>query len=197
PIKVDIRLIAATHRDLEAMITEGMFRDDLYFRLNVFPITLPPLRERRGDIPSLVHYFIQKKSQEIGLREIPPLAHGALENIMAYPWPGNIRELQNAVERALILSGGGPITFGDIQQAAITPVTGLKPAVKFPLGAEDSIALDEVVSRHILRVLEMTKGKVGGEKGAAKLLHVNPSTLRKKMKKLGIPFGRKTKLLRP
>jgi transcriptional regulator with GAF, ATPase, and Fis domain len=192
PIKVDIRLIAATHRDLEAMITEGTFRDDLYFRLNVFPIALPPLRERRGDIPSLVHYFIQKKSQEIGLREIPPMAHGALENIMAYPWPGNIRELQNAVERALILSGGRPITFGDIHHATITPVTELKPAVKFPSGVEDTIALDEVVSRHIRRVLERTGGRIGGEKGAARLLQVNPSTLRKRMRKLGIPFGRKT-----
>ncbi|MBN2059932.1 MAG: sigma-54-dependent Fis family transcriptional regulator, partial [Deltaproteobacteria bacterium] len=197
PIKVDIRLIAATHRDLEAMIREGTFRDDLYFRLNVFPIALPPLRERRCDIPSLVHYFIQKKSQEIGLRETPPLAQGALENTMAYPWPGNIRELQNAVERALILSGGGPITFGDIHQTTISPGTDLKPAVKSTSGAKDTMALDEVVSRHIRMVLERTGGRIGGEKGAARLLQVNPSTLRKRMKKLGIPFGRKTKSLRP
>ncbi|MBN2063054.1 MAG: sigma-54-dependent Fis family transcriptional regulator [Deltaproteobacteria bacterium] len=193
PIKVDIRLIAATHRDLDAMITEGTFRDDLYFRLNVFPIALPPLRERRGDIPSLVHYFIQKKSQEIGFREIPPLANGALENIMAYAWPGNIRELQNAVERALILSGGGPITFGDIHKARMIPATDFKPGVKFPSGEEYTIALDEVVSRHIRMVLERTEGRIGGEKGAAKLLQVNPSTLRKRMRKLGIPFGHKAK----
>lgn len=193
PIKVDIRVIAATHRDLEAMITDGTFRDDLYFRLNVFPITLPPLRERRGDIPSLLHYFIQKKSQEIGIREMPSLARGALEDIMAYPWPGNIRELENAVERAMILNRGGPITFGDIHQAPMTLGTALKPAMKFQSRVEDTKALDEIVSGHIRKVLEMTGGRVGGERGAARLLQVNPSTLRKRMRKLGIPFGRKVR----
>jgi len=190
PIKVDIRVIAATHRDLEAMITEGIFRDDLYFRLNVFPITLPPLRERKGDIPSLVHYFIQKKSQEIGIREIPTLGQGALDNIMAYSWPGNIRELENAVEKALILNRGGPVTFREIQ-APPKSATELRHAIKLTSCSEDPMALNEVVSRHIRRVLDMTKGRVGGGKGAAKLLQINPSTLRKRMKKLGIPFGRR------
>ncbi|MBN1851055.1 MAG: sigma-54-dependent Fis family transcriptional regulator [Deltaproteobacteria bacterium] len=191
PIKVDIRVIAATHRDLEAMITEETFRDDLYFRLNVFPITLPPLRERRGDIPSLVHYFIRKKSQEIGIREIPSLVQGALEDIMSYSWPGNIRELENTVERALILSRGGPIAFGDIHQAPMTFGTDDKLTAKLQSKAEDTLALDEVVSGHIRKVLDMTRGRVGGEKGAARLLQVNPSTLRKRMRKLGILFGRK------
>ncbi|MBN1382808.1 MAG: sigma-54-dependent Fis family transcriptional regulator [Deltaproteobacteria bacterium] len=193
PIKVDIRVIAATHRDLEAMITEGTFRDDLYFRLNVFPIILPPLRERREDIPSLLHYFIQKKTQEIGMREMPSLAPGALEAVMAYPWPGNIRELENAVERALILNKGVPMTFEDIHQTPMIPGTALKAAIKFQPGEEDIMALDEIVSGHISRVLDITGGRVGGEKGAARLLQVNPSTLRKKMKKLGIPFGRKNR----
>ena len=192
PIKVDIRVIAATHRDLEAMIAEGSFRDDLYFRLNVFPILIPALRERRGDIPSLVHYFTQKKSREIGMREMPSLAQGALERLMAYPWPGNVRELENAIERALILSRGEPLTFHNLQVPIKTErpfEKGLRPALR----QEDPLALDDVVSTHISKVLEMTGGRVGGERGAADLLKLNPSTLRKKMRKLGIPFGRKSK----
>ena len=193
PIKVDIRVIAATHRNLEAMITGGKFRDDLYFRLNVFPIAIPPLRERRGDIPSLVHHFIQKKSREIGITEAPPLAPGALETLMAYPWPGNVRELENTVERALILSSGKLIAFENLLQAPPMVSTAAEPRMPPPSEQEDKLALDEVVSMHIRTVLEMTKGRIGGEKGAAMLLRINPSTLRKKMRKLAIPFGRKAK----
>jgi transcriptional regulator with GAF, ATPase, and Fis domain len=193
PIKVDIRVIAATHRDLEAMIAEGRFRDDLYFRLKVFPIVIPPIRERKGDIPSLVHYFIQKKSREIGMREMPPLARGALEALMAYPWPGNVRELENAVERALILSGGEPVEFRDLLQAPAAGGAAGGSTGTPQLDQEDTLALDEVVSGHIRKVLEMTEGRVGGEKGAARLLKINPSTLRKRMRKLGIPFGRKAR----
>jgi len=193
PIQVDIRVIAATHRNLEAMITEGRFRDDLYFRLNVFPIAIPPLRERRGDIPSLVHHFIQKKSREIGMKGMPSLAQGALEVLMAYSWPGNVRELENTVERALILSRGEPIGFGDLLQAPVTCSTAGEPGAAPPSEQEDTRALDEVVSGHIRTVLEMTEGRVGGEKGAARVLQINPSTLRKRMRKLGIPFGRRAK----
>ena len=194
PIKVDIRVIAATHRDLEAMIAEGKFRDDLFFRLNVFPIVIPALRERRGDIPSLVHYFIQKKSRDIGMREMPPLAQGALERLMAYTWPGNVRELENTIERALILSKGDPIAFGDFQ-APMTGRAAVEPSGAPQVELEDTLSLDKVVSGHIRRVLAMTEGKVGGEKGAARVLQVNPSTLRKRMRKLDIPFGRKAKPL--
>jgi transcriptional regulator with GAF, ATPase, and Fis domain len=193
PIKVDIRVIAATHRDLEAMIAGGKFRDDLYFRLNVFPIVIPPIRERKGDIPSLVHYFIQKKSREIGLRNMPPLAQGALDTLMAYSWPGNVRELENAVERALILSGGRPIEFEHLLQAPVTGRARSEPTGAPQWEQENTLALDEVVSGHIRRVLEIAEGRVGGEKGAARLLEINPSTLRKRMRKLGIPFGRKGK----
>jgi len=194
PIKVDIRVIAATHRDLKTMITEGKFRDDLYFRLNVFPIAIPSLQERKGDIPSLVHYFMQKKSREIGMREMPSLAQGALERLMAYPWPGNVRELENMVERALILSRGEPLSFNDFE-------TPFKSQHSFKQKTESilhsdtqdihSLALDTIMSGHIRRVLDMTNGRVGGKQGAASLLNINPSTLRKKMRKLGIPFGRK------
>jgi transcriptional regulator with GAF, ATPase, and Fis domain len=189
-VKVDIRVIAATHRNLEAMLVEGRFREDLYFRLRVFPIVIPPLRDRRADIPALVQHFMEKKAREMGLVHIPTVAPGAMERLMNYHWPGNVRELQNAVERALILSKEKPLAFGD-----------LTPPVKKSLGkagrADDldneSLGLNSVISRHIVRILEMTGGRVGGENGAARLLEINASTLRKKMRKLGIPFGRKVK----
>ena len=196
PIKVDIRVIAATHRDLETMITAGKFRDDLYFRLNVFPIAIPPLQERKGDIPSLVHYFMQKKSREIGMTKMPSLAQGELERLMAYPWPGNVRELENTVERALILSRGEPLSFNDFQ-TSLQPKRSYEQETETVLHPDnhngDSLALDAIMSGHIRRVLDMTSGRVGGEQGAANLLNINPSTLRKKMRKLGIPFGRKAK----
>ncbi len=189
-IKVNIRVIAATHRNLRNLVEEGSFREDLYFRLNVFPIEIPPLRERRGDIPSLVHYFMQKKAREMGRRHMPVLAAGALENLMSYSWPGNVRELENLVERSLILSGRNPITFENM----LTPrkQEGLRHAPR-SFGSEhgELLALDAVVSQHIRTVLARTKGRVGGKGGAADLLQVNPSTLRKRMRKLGIPFGRK------
>jgi transcriptional regulator with GAF, ATPase, and Fis domain len=194
PIKVDIRIIAATHRDLEGMIKDGKFREDLYFRLKVFPIPIPPLRERKGDIPSLVHYFLQKKSREIGLTEIPSVAPKGLDRLIAYPWPGNVRELENAVERELILSKGGPLAFDDLRsplKSELHVAFGGGQERNAGLQDKDSLALDTVLSGHIRRVLAMTGGKVGGEGGAAQILHINPSTLRKKMRKLGIPFGRK------
>ncbi|MBW2094617.1 MAG: sigma 54-interacting transcriptional regulator [Deltaproteobacteria bacterium] len=192
PIKVDIRVIAATHRNLKAMIREGTFREDLYFRLNVFPIEIPPLRERKGDISSLVHYFMQKKAREMGRKDMPVLAPGALERLMSYSWPGNVRELENMVERSLILSGGKPIAFEDIQ-APLNQSAAMGVLHVPHLAPGDTLALDAVVSRHIRKVLETANGRVGGKGGAADLLQVNPSTLRKRMRKLGIPFGRKKK----
>lgn len=192
PIKVNIRVIAATHRDLEAMIRDGKFREDLYFRLNVFPVAIPPLRERKGDIPSLVHHFMQKKSREMGLKGIPNLAQRAIERLMAYHWPGNVRELENMVERALILSMGEALSFKDIP-ALLKPELPIEHGEGLNLQNKYSLALDAIVSGHIRRVLEMTGGKVGGERGAAHMLQVNPSTLRKRMRKLGIPFSRKAR----
>jgi len=194
PIKVDIRVIAATHRDLHAMVQGGKFREDLYFRLNVFPLTIPPLRERKGDIPSLLHHFIQKKSRTMGRRDIPGLDRDALERLTAYPWPGNVRELENMVERALILHRGTTLSFNDFHIPLHPP--GSDGQESPPPGHPDSrdmelLALDAVISAHIRKALRMTNGRVGGKEGAAALLQINPSTLRKKMRKLGIPFGRK------
>ena len=195
-IKLDIRVIAATNRDLEAMTRDGQFREDLYFRLKVFPVIIPALRNRKGDISSLVQHFLQKKSSEMGLKGIPALAPHALEKLVKYPWPGNVRELENAVERALILSKGHSLTFDEIQvslhpefeQGRQLDSTGLSE-----LPDRESLALDHIISEHIQMVLKLTSGKVGGEQGAAHFLQVNPSTLRKRMRKLGIPFGRKPK----
>lgn len=185
-LKVDIRVIAATHRSLEAMLTEGKFREDLYFRLRVFPIVIAPLRDRRADIPALVQYFMTKKAREMGFVEVPTLAPGAIEKLMHYNWPGNVRELQNAVERALILSREQPLVFDDLGD--ITPhATAIIPI--FARGK--TLSLEQVTSQTIVEALKMAGGRVGGEKGAAQLLKMNASTLRTKMRKLGIPFGRK------
>lgn len=191
PIRIDIRVIAATHRNLEAMLNAGTFREDLYFRLRVFPIVIPPLRDRRADIPVLVQHIMLKKAREMGLAEMPSLAPGAIDTLMNYDWPGNVRELQNTVERAIILCKGKPLVFGDL----IGTPDRTMPTVPV-MNPKDVCGLDQSVSQHvsqlIMRALEMTNGRVGGEKGAAKLLNINPSTLRSKMRKLHIPFGRKT-----
>jgi len=189
-VEVDVRVIAATHRDLDAMLAEGTFREDLYFRLKVFPIIIPPLRDRLGDIPTLVQHFMQSKAREIGLQQIPTIIPEAIARLLNYKWPGNVRELQNAVERALIISNGAPLTFDEFGEIAERRVIPHRLVVN-----EDTIApLDQVLFRHITRALEATHGQVGGKNGAAKLLRMHPSTLRKKMRKLSIPFGRKTHL---
>lgn len=189
PVRVDIRVIAATHRDLEAMVVGGRFRKDLYFRLKVFPIVLPPLNKRTADIPALVQHFIQKKAREMKLADVPTLGTDAIARLMAYPWPGNVRELENAVERALILSRGKPLHFDELSQ---NPMPAVAEPPPFALTESTAVLdLDGVMSGHIRRVLEMCGGRVEGHRGAARLLNIHPSTLRKRMRKLGIPFGRR------
>lgn len=184
-IKLDIRVIAATNRDLEAMMNETLFRKDLFFRINVFPIHIPPLRHRKSDLPLLIHHFLNKKQEEIKLPTRPSLAPEALDRIMSYDWPGNVRELENVVEREMIASNGQPLTFKLLQ-----------PSLKNVQATSDhtemsTLKLDEVMSRHIERVLTMTGGRIHGETGAARLLNINPATLRKRMDKLGIVYGRR------
>ncbi|MEX1302114.1 MAG: sigma-54 dependent transcriptional regulator, partial [Desulfotignum sp.] len=178
-IPLDIRIISATNRNLEQMVTDKQFREDLWFRLNVFPVVIPPLRERRLDIPALIQHFIHVKCKEMKLKSIPTLGPGAAEMLMQYDWPGNVRELQNIIERALILKPEGPLTFDNLGIGS----TGFSSSSK-PSGRTDT--LDDVISKHILEVLRQTGGKISGEKGAAKILNINPSTLRNRMKKLGI-----------
>ncbi len=187
-IRIDIRIIAATHRNLEQMLAEGAFREDLYFRLRVFPIVIPPLRQRSEDIPALVQHFMQKKAREMKLAAMPQVAPGALDRLMRYSWPGNARELENAVERALIVSRGAPLVFNDIDPSAVAlPLAHLGKAER---KGGDVLALDAVMAGHIRRALGHCNGRIEGEKGAARLLKIHPSTLRKRMRKLGIPFGR-------
>ena len=188
PIKVDIRVIAATHRDLNTMILEGTFREDLYFRLNVFPVYIPTLKERSGDIPGLVQHFIQKKSRDLKLTAIPTLAPRALDQLLAHHWPGNVRELENAVERAIILHREEPLSFSELgpkKESKMTPI--------YISENMESYDLDQATADHISKVLKITRGRVEGEKGAADLLGINPGTLRGRMRKLGISFGRNNK----
>jgi len=195
PIKVDVRVIAATNRDLEAEVTAGHFRQDLYYRLNVFPIDVPPLRERVEDIPLLVHYFVNRYAARIG-RKIPRVPETAMEVLREYPWPGNVRELENVIERALILSPGAELRVDDfaLHPQRSVPTTSAVFSVaslhELPpqaiVTADDHLSLIDIERRHILSVLERTAWRIDGPMGAARLLHLNPSTLRSRMKKLGI-----------
>jgi DNA-binding NtrC family response regulator len=142
------------------------------------------LRERKSDIPALVQHFISLKTQELKLPTVPTLATGAIDRLMEYHWPGNVRELENVVERALILNPNGPLGFEYLNLAQ------QHENLELPEQSKPPGKLDEVISRHIRRVLSMTKGKVHGSGGAAELLGVNPSTLRHRMNKLGIDYGR-------
>jgi formate hydrogenlyase transcriptional activator len=175
-IKVDVRLVAATHRDLTVMVTEGRFRSDLYYRLNVFPVVLPPLRERAGDIPRLVRHFTQQFARRMG-RRIDTIPSAAMDALVRYPWPGNVRELQNVIERAVILSPGAALQVppGDLQ-SAVTQAPEPTAAV----------TLADAEREHILGALRETGGVLGGAEGAAARLGMKRSTLYKKMKKLGI-----------
>lgn len=181
PISINVRVIAATNRDLRVAIREQKFRKDLWFRLSVFPIHIPPLRERKEDIPVLAEYFMDLKSAEMNLPFKSVFAEEAMKQLQAYDWPGNVRELQNVLERALILSQGNPLSFPNLEA--------------LPNGAtEDNaydetgriLTLDEVFIRHIQKCLMVTRWQLAGPGGAAELLGLHPSTLRGKMRKLGL-----------
>ncbi|MBU3917536.1 sigma 54-interacting transcriptional regulator [bacterium] len=187
-VKLDIRVIAATHRNMEKMIKEGTFREDLYFRLNVFPITIPPLRDRIDDIPSLLHHFVLKKSQEMKRLELPSLAPGVIDRLTSYNWPGNIRELENAIERALILCENDLLTFDDIQ-----PTKKHNTIVSPVVEEDESLNLDSLLANQYNKALKLSEGRVEGKGGAAERLGINPATLRYRMRKLNVSFGRKTK----
>jgi transcriptional regulator with GAF, ATPase, and Fis domain len=192
-VPVNIRIIAATHRDLAAMARTGEFREDLWFRLNVFPITIPPLRHRKADIPALVNHFIERKAREMKLRYQPVPAPGALERLQGYDWPGNVRELENIVERELIRSqrfgSNQPLPFIDVAVPSM-----LSPSPAISPETENSLTLDMVDRAHIGCVLQICGGKVQGKDGAAAILGLHPSTLRNKMRKLGVVFGRERKV---
>ena len=172
-IKVDVRIIAATNRNLEEEVRRGRFRDDLWYRLNIFPITMPPLRDRLDDIPLLVDFYVKKISKRMGksIEIIPTRVMNALQN---YHWPGNVRELENVLERAVINSSGPKLRLVDELKK---PQKDLSTAQK---------TLEAVEREHIVRILEQTQWKVSGKNGAAEILGLNRSTLRARMRKLGI-----------
>jgi formate hydrogenlyase transcriptional activator len=175
--RVDVRVIAATNRDLEQALREGRFRDDLYYRLSVFPIELPPLRERRDDIPLLVWYFIQSRQRSLG-RAVERVPRAAMDALQAYDWPGNVRELQNVIERALILSRGPALRLHEAFQVRHTA------GPTAPLPVADTLRAAE--RAHILGVLERCRWRIEGRSQAAERLGLKPSTLRNRMKKLSI-----------
>ncbi len=187
-IPVDIRIIAATHRNLEEMVRAGKFREDLWFRLNIFPVMIPPLRLRQGDIPALINHFIEKKAKELKIHTPPPLSSIVLERLKEYHWPGNVRELENLVERELIRSRGP----NGNRVLAFEQFRWPRSSVgewRVPDGNSPLLSLNEAMSHHIHLALEQARGKVYGPDGAARLLGINPNTLRSRMKKLGISLS--------
>jgi transcriptional regulator with GAF, ATPase, and Fis domain len=184
-IKPDIRIIAATNRNLEQRVSEQKFRKDLWFRLNVFPIYIPSLRTRKNDIPELIQYFIEIKSIELKLPKIPTISNNAIELLTSYSWPGNVRELQNVVERELILNPSGPLEFSNFKlQQNSTEYEYSNSNYSEPGDTE----LDTIISRHIEKILNHSHGRIHGKGGAAELLGINASTLRNRMNKLGIKY---------
>ena len=188
-IMVNIRVIAATHRNLEEMVLTKEFRQDLWFRLNVFPIMIPPLRGRKQDIPALVHHFLERKSDELKIQAIPSLETGTMERLKSYHWPGNIRELENMVERALIRNRGminsDPLVFENFTSPQQENNKQILPETDDRL-----LMLDEYNSIYIQKVLKITKGKIQGPNGAAEILGIHANTLRGRIKKLGIQYKR-------
>jgi formate hydrogenlyase transcriptional activator len=173
-IRVNLRLIAATNRDLWQRVRENLFRSDLFYRLNVFPIHLPPLRERKGDIPMLVHYFVRKLARRMD-KQIETIPNATMQALQRWHWPGNVRELENFIERSVILSEGGVLR---------APLAELVPATQ-PHPPADT-RLESAEREHILRVLRESGGVVSGPRGAAEKLGLKRTTLQSKMKKLNI-----------
>jgi formate hydrogenlyase transcriptional activator len=174
--KVDVRIVAATHRDLEGMILKGEFRSDLYYRLNVFPISIPPLRERPEDIPLLVEHFVQEAARKL-TKTIDAIPSDTMAALTDYQWPGNIRELENVIERAVILSRGSILR---------VPHRDLQSRVTAGHSSEKLETLADVEREHIRAVLKQTRWVLSGPSGAAARLGMNRSTLHFRMKKLGI-----------
>jgi formate hydrogenlyase transcriptional activator len=179
--RVDVRIIAATNRDLEQEVRAGRFRSDLFFRLNVVPLTVPPLRERSTDIPMLVAYFLSRFSKKFG-RKIDGVTRETMARLVKYRWPGNVRELQNIVERAVVMATGPLVSL----DADVLPAATRRPSAAASASGAPSLSLDEAERRHIESVLSQTGGVIEGPAGAATILNLHPNTLRSRMKKLGV-----------
>jgi len=194
-LTVDVRVVAATNEDLAALTARGAFRRDLWYRIGVFPLRLPPLRDRPQDIPALAAHFAWRAGRRLGSGPLIPSA-ADLDLLLAYPWPGNVRELAAVIERAAILGGGrrlevaNALGVADSRDPAVVPPS---PAVKSPASTESPPRLEtlgQAMARHIEKALEATRGRVEGPRGAARLLGINPHTLRARMRKLGVEWRR-------
>jgi len=173
---VEVRIIAATNRNLEEEARQGRFREDLWYRLNVFPITVPPLRQRQEDIPLLVQAFVARFAKRVGKEEITRIPGATMESLCRYQWPGKIRELENVIERAVINTSGTALNLAaPLDAPQFLPTSGLARRT-----------LEEVEREYILQILQETGGRISGNKGAATILGINPSTLRARLRKLGI-----------
>ena len=194
-LHVDVRIVAATHRDLHQMVEDGTFREDLWYRLSIFPLRLPPLRDRAEDLPALVAHFAARAGVRLGGAPLVPTAED-LTLLAAYPWPGNVRELSTVIERAAILGHGKRLETAAALGAGLRAPTSLgrgqpSTAPAPTLGPEPVLTdtLDEAMRKHIARVLEATQGRIEGPYGAAIRLGINPHTLRSRMRKLGVKWS--------
>ena len=174
-IKINVRIIAATHRNLNQMVADGSFREDLYYRFNVFPLTLPPLRERQQDISLLTQCFINKYANKMG-KQVNHIPQTVMDNLLNYNWPGNIRELENVIERAVILTSGQTLQIPVLKNNQENRTTD----------DQSLLTLAEMEKSYIIKVLENTGWLISGEQGAATILQMHPNTLRSRMSKLGI-----------
>ena len=186
-VRVDVRVIAATNRDLQAEVAAGRFRSDLFYRLNVFPIHLPALRDRVEDIPLLAHFFAGRFSKQIG-KAVSDIHPETMARLVSYSWPGNIRELQNVIERAVILARADVLEIGTeaLQQARPDRKLSVAVAPHSTTPEPPPSTFEEMGRNHILSVLEKTNWQIEGDLGAARALDLHPNTLRSRMKKLGI-----------
>jgi transcriptional regulator with GAF, ATPase, and Fis domain len=193
PITVDVRIVAATHRDLSSMVREAKFREDLWYRLAIFPINLPLLRERPDDIPALARHFAQRAATRFGLTPLMPSAED-LRLLVSYSWPGNVRELGAVMDRAAILGDGRKLEVATALGVE-TPREPLPPAPVLAAPAASTapaqiLSLDAAMKQHIEAALTATQGRIEGPHGAAAVLEINPHTLRARMRKLGIDWNR-------
>jgi formate hydrogenlyase transcriptional activator len=186
-IRVDVRVIAATNRDLQEAVASGRFRSDLFYRLNVFPIRVPSLRERAADVPQLAMFFLGQYGKGLG-RRIERMSDATIERLIRYPWPGNIRELQNVIERAVVLCPGSVLDLDEGLLPATESAASTSAPQPVQLGGPPSElgTLEEMERAHILATLEKTGWLIEGAKGAAKILAIHPNTLRSRMDKLAI-----------
>ena len=187
PIKVNVRIVAATHRDLPSMVEQQTFREDLYYRLSVFPIVIPPLRDRPSDIRAFAEYFAERAANRFGLRPVA-VSDDDVELLAEYQWPGNVREMAAVMDRAVLIGQGKTLSVAgalgqDTRASALTPVRSNDTAP-----ARLIAPLDVVIRQHIETALEATNGRVEGRHGAARLLKINPHTLRARMRKLKIDW---------